>query len=171
MQRVIKHFTPLYLGAQLWLMLLVLVQCSCDGGAHGLSSRSSPLVLCKLRDCTDRRSSSTFHSHPPSPVIPIPGKHLTAAPWDSAHQEHHGPSSFRSWTLGLSSTRVSPGDAAAPDSITLKRCCRWLRRPKAPRGLHWGDSTSTDPPMGAAKWDKHLEDSALPLPWMRDAPR
>lgn len=38
-----------------------------------------------------------------------------------------------------------------------------LRKPTAPGGHSACDS----PPQGAAKWDKHLEETALPLPWAR----
>lgn len=140
------------------------------------------------------RGGSTLRSHPPGCSLPAQVKILTAASWDSAHQEHHGLLSFLCWTSGLKSMRDCPGDAAAlaaPDSVTLKRCCcreppqrshGSCANPAAPGGLCWGSQRWRQPSPGSCQVGRaprgnssspSLEGEALPFPpgaWPDDAP-
>lgn len=126
-----------------------------------------------VEDCTKGRPH-TPHSHPPSPSGSAQAK---------MSQQHPGIHPSRNTVcfvipvldLGTEHTLVCPGDAAAgaaPDLVTLKCwCCR-----EPPQHLCGGCANQQHlgvvpgvpvparAPPGAAKGDKHLEQTALPFP-------
>lgn len=101
------------------------------------------------------------HCHPPSPSVSAQAK---------TEQQHPGIRPTRNTAvfvipvldLALKSVQVHPGDTAAlaaPDSVTLKRCCQEPPRrlhggcanPAAPGGLCWGSQRLRGPSPGSCQ--------------------